>query len=163
MAGLYTRPEPLQSVPYWDGSTPQAPAFNRWPYHVGDFPRGTTSTSSFIQTAGLRGIGRGFGLGRGRGLGQAEPSTLAATSNLWGYAAAAMLGSALGGAVLGYVAAGDKEGAVRGASFAEGLTGLSDGFYFASVEEYAPAVGFGIAGAVGLGYAIQRLRKRGRR
>lgn len=159
MAAVYTRPEPLQRAPFWDGSTAQAPTLQRWPYRVGDFPRGTTSTSSFIQVAGLRGLRGGVGRGVASlgALGQVSPE-----AGVWLGGGLSLFGAALGGALLGYVAAGNREGAVRGASLSAGITGVADGLAYAYAGMVAPAVGFGIAGAIGVGYAIQRFRKKRR-
>jgi hypothetical protein len=43
------------------------------------------------------------------------------------YAVATLAGAALGGALLGWVAADSREGAKKGAAFAAGLTGVSSG------------------------------------
>lgn len=43
------------------------------------------------------------------------------------YAAVTLLGAGLGGALLGWVAADSKEGALKGGAFAAGMTGVSTG------------------------------------
>jgi hypothetical protein len=45
-----------------------------------------------------------------------------------GYAAAAIAGSALGGALIGWVASDSRQGAYKGAGFAAGMVGVADGF-----------------------------------
>ena len=46
----------------------------------------------------------------------------------FGYAAAAIAGRALGGALIGWVASDKREGAYKGAGFSAGLVGVADGF-----------------------------------
>lgn len=46
----------------------------------------------------------------------------------FGYALAALAGAGVGGALIGWVASDHVEGAKKGAGFAAGLVGVSDGF-----------------------------------
>jgi len=78
------------------------------------------------------------------------------------YAAAMLLGAGIGGALIGYVAAGSKDGAVKGASFAAGMTGLSSGVATWSADKVLAGV-LVVAGGAGMAWAIKDRIKRGRR
>lgn len=64
------------------------------------------------------------------------------------YTAASLAGAAIGGGIMGLIAASDWRGAGTGALFAAGMTGLADAFALGSARATMPAY---IMGALGLG------------
>ncbi len=85
---------------------------------------------NFLQGVSMRGARLGCGpdvsVRRVNGLGAL--GAVGETLPTFGYAAAAIAGSALGGALIGWVASDKREGAYKGAGFSAGLVGVADGF-----------------------------------
>jgi hypothetical protein len=76
------------------------------------------------------------------------------------YAAAMLLGAGIGGALIGWVAAGSRDGAVKGAAFAAGMTGLSSGVATWSTDKILGAT-LVAAGGAGMGWSIKdRIKRR---
>lgn len=74
-----------------------------------------------------------------------------------GYSAASLLGAGLGGGLVGYIAAKNKFGALRGAYFAAGLAGVSDAVSLSSSNRTA-AVILGLLGLGGISLAIYQFK-----
>jgi hypothetical protein len=147
MAGMYTqtgfgRPQPWHAVQ----ATPlqatalldQIPPVRDWVQAVGAPARGE-----------LAGLGLGAVPRSGRSV---RVGALTAPQ----YAAASLLGSTLGGAAIGFVAAGSTEGAVNGALFTAGLTGLSDAVLLAREGHTGGAALLGVAGLGSLAAGLYR-------
>lgn len=87
------------------------------------------------------------------GLGQAGPV---------GYAVASWIGATLSGGLIGFVASAETRGAIRGASFASGLAGVSDAFLFLNQNRKMAAVLTGILGVGSMSWAIWDFSQRRR-
>ncbi len=70
------------------------------------------------------------------------------------YAVAMLLGAGIGGALIGWVAAGNKDGALKGASFAAGMTGLTSGAATWNADKVL-ASGLLVAGAGGMTWSLR--------
>ena len=148
MAGIYThtgfqQPQPWHypaaSPLHATGVLDQIPPVRRWVQAVGAPAPG--------ELAGLGAVprsGRSVRVGRLGALSTPQ------------YAAASLLGATVGGAVVGLVAAGNREGAVTGAVFTAGLTGVSDAMLLAREGHTGSAALMGLVGVVGLGAGLYR-------
>lgn len=96
-------------------------------------------------------------LSSGRRLGAAG-GQLGAT----GYGLASVAGAAAGGAITGYLASGDRRGAITGSSFTGGLAALGDAFLFVGERRTGLALMFGLMGVGGIGYSVMRFSRRRR-
>jgi hypothetical protein len=79
------------------------------------------------------------------------------------YAAVTIAGAGLGGALLGWVAADSKQGAIKAAAFAAGLTSVSSGMASWSSQRLLGG-SMVVSGLGGMLWAIRdRIKRRGRR
>ena len=119
--------------PYREG--PGSPTIGRENL-VGDYMRGKQGA---IATAGL---------------GEAP---LEGTLQPIAYTVASLVGAAVGGALIGYIASEKKEGAVRGAVFASGLSALSSAMLFISTQRLASGMTLGALGIGGVGWSVYQV------
>lgn len=71
-----------------------------------------------------------------------------------GYATASMLGGFAGGAIVGYLASGDPQGAVIGGGFTGGMAAVGDAFLFAREKKAGAATVVAVLGLTGIGLAL---------
>ncbi len=88
------------------------------------------------------------------GLGQVEGSLFPFV-----YTAASLLGAAVGGGLVGYVASESQQGTVRGAVFASGLAGVSDAMLFFATKQATAGVLVGAAGLGAIGWSLWQIRR----
>jgi hypothetical protein len=73
------------------------------------------------------------------------------------YTLASLAGAAVGGALIGYIASEKREGAVRGAAFATGLSALSSAMLFISTQRLASGMTLGALGIGGVGWSVYQV------
>jgi hypothetical protein len=76
------------------------------------------------------------------------------------YTLASLVGAAVGGALIGYIASEKREGAVRGAVFASGLAAISDAMLFFTTQRPASGMALGALGVSGVGWAVYQVMGR---
>lgn len=89
-------------------------------------------------------------------LGQVSSDTQLGTG---AYAAISLLAASFGGASIGYVSAGDSEGAATGAMFAGGFAALSDALLFGREGNTGGALMMAGLGMLGIGTAFFRFNQ----
>jgi uncharacterized membrane protein len=90
-------------------------------------------------------------------LGQAEFG-----SNALGFSVASMIGSSVGGAMVGYISSGDEDGAITGMFFTGGLAALMDSALFLMEKNGTAATLMMLFGVSSMGAAVYRFKsKRG--
>jgi hypothetical protein len=134
------------NIPFYGGSTayaqPPISPMATPQARATNFPHGS---GNFVQMTGL-----------GQASGQLSPRMTSAI---------VLAGAAAGGASVGFVASGDKEGALRGAGMSAGLAGINDAvnhWRLGGDENKMMAAVLGVAGAVSLGFAIRRMQQKRR-
>ncbi len=117
------------ATPYYGGSTPFYKASSPPRVSWSQFPAGA---GTHIQQLG-------------GGVGQTGPV---------GYAIASWIGATISGGLIGFISSGAPRGALRGASFASGLAGVSDAFLFLNQNRPGAAMLTGAFGVGSLSWAI---------
>ena len=128
------------STPYYGGSTPYRATTLPLSY---SFPRGSGNN---VQVAGVHGL-----------RGTDDPSSMSLSPTA--YTLAALAGSLTSGALVGYVAAKNRAGAMRGAAFMGGIAMVSDAGVYFSYGKPGMAALAGALGITGLGWALYSLSR----
>jgi hypothetical protein len=93
-----------------------------------------------------------------QGLGATAP--LEGTLAPLAYTLASLVGAAVGGALIGYIASEKRQGAVRGAVFASGLAAVSDAMLLFSTQRLASGMALGALGLGGVGWSVYQVMGR---
>jgi len=100
---------------------------------------------AWVQAASARTRGELAGLGGGSGgLSTAQ------------WSAASLIGSTAGGALVGFVSSGSREGAISGALFTMGLSGVADAAMMGREGHGRAAALLGLTGVAGLAASLYR-------
>ncbi len=97
----------------------------------------------------MAGVGRAMSLGDG------------GEGNALGFSVASMIGSSIGGAMVGYIASGNEEGAISGMFFTGGLAALMDSALFLMEKNHTAATLMMLFGTASMGASIYRFRRGG--
>ncbi len=143
MAGTYTQPPYVMPQPWHQPA--MNPAKGRASLHAYSPGRGWTQAVGAPIPGELAGLG----------LVTVDPEL-----TLESYAAGSLIGSTIGGAMVGFVVAADSKGATTGALFTGGLAALSDAVLFARTRKPVPAMVMGVAGLAGMGAALYRMSRK---
>jgi hypothetical protein len=96
------------------------------------------------------------GVGRAMSLGDAEGG-----SNALGFSIASMIGSSIGGAMVGYIASGNEQGAISGLFFTGGLAALMDSGLFLMEKNTTAATLMMLFGVSAMGASVYRFKRGG--
>lgn len=137
MAGTYPDPRYTRSQPFHQPNAEPTLGRDWGAWRGQQLPTGR----SWVQAVGARASGELAGLGA---LTTAQ------------YSALSMIGATAGGAAVGYVSAGDTDGAINGGLFSGGLASTADAIMFARQGHAGAAITLGIVGVAAIGGALYR-------
>jgi hypothetical protein len=149
VAGIYT--DPLSRIPtgYRMPAMPPGAALP-WTLERPVFPPGP----GWVQQVGVPQDGMLAGPRGLRGVGEVASEDAALSTAA--YAALSTVGAAAGGALLGFVSSGHRDGAQTGAAFSAGVSALADAVLFAREGQQGATAAMALLGLGALSWSLYR-------